>query len=128
MMRISDKLWMAIAALAAAVPWLDRTLRMLPVTPVVRDNAWLAATLASVLCVVTGYATARHSLYGFQTGWVSMILFLVVLLAMFAVMDLLPRSENALYISCFALFSLSTASFLSLKESGSWAEPAPQKW
>jgi len=117
-----------VALLTAIVPWLERVLRVLPVAPDVRDEAWLAATLATVLCVVAGYATAKHSSHGFRTGWVSMVLFMVVLMAMFSVMDLVPRSAHALYIVCFALFSLSAASFLSLKRHDGWTEPAPPEW
>ena len=45
--------------------------------------------------------------------------------AMFAVMDLIPRSDRALYIMCFALFGLSAASFLSLRREEGWSESMP---
>jgi len=126
-MRLSDlsgKVWVGVALLSTLLPWVESGLQVLPVTAAVREDAWLAAMLATLLCVVAGFATARHSAHGFQVGWVALALFMVVLVAMFAVMDLLPRSDRALYIACFALFGLSAASFLSLQTSASTAAEA----
>ena len=114
-MRIADKLLVCAALLTTALPWLERVLQVLPVSGAAREEAWLAATFATLLCVIAGYATARHSSSGFRLGWVSLQLFLAVMVAMFAVMDLIPRSDRALYIMCFAFAGLSAASFLSLR-------------
>ena len=114
-MRIADKLLVCAALLTTILPWLERVLHVLPVSGAAREEAWLAATLATLLCVIAGYATARHSFSGFRLAWVSLVLFLAVMVAMFAVMDLIPRSDRALYIMCFALAGLSAASFLSLQ-------------
>ncbi len=115
------------ALLTTALPWLERDLQVLPVSGTAREAAWLAATLATLLCVIAGYATARHTFDGFRLGWVSLMLFLAVVMAMFTVMDLIPRSDRALYIMCFALAGLSAASFLSLRsEDGRSAYTPPQ--
>ena len=126
-MRIADKMRVFAALLTTALPWLERDLQVLPVSGTAREAVWLAATLATLLCVIAGYATARHSFGGFRLGWVSLVLFLVVVVAMFAVMDLIPRSDRALYIMCFAFAGLSAASFLSLRpEDGRSAYTPPQ--
>jgi hypothetical protein len=129
-MRLSsEKVWVGVALLAILLPWLEGAFEVLPVTSAVREDTWLAAMLATLLCVVAGFATARHSLHGFQVGWVALALFMAVLVAMFAVMDLLPRSDQALYIACFALFGLSAASFLSLtRASGAGGESELPQW
>ncbi len=114
-MRIADKMRVFAALLTTTLPWLERDLQMLPVSGTAREAAWLAATLATLLCVIAGYATARHSFEGFRLGWVSLMLFLAVVVTMFTVMDLIPRSDRALYIMCFVLFGLSASSFLSLR-------------
>ncbi len=124
-MRIADTIRVFVALLTIALPWLERVFQALPVSGTVREETWLAATLATLLCVIAGYATARHSFEGFRLGWVSLMLFLAVVVAMFAVMDLIPRSDRALYIMCFALFGLSAASFLSLRREDRWSELTP---
>ena len=127
-MRIADKMRVFAALLTTALPWLERDLQVLPVSGTARETAWLAATLATLLCVIAGYATARHSFEGFRLGWVSLVLFLAVVVAMFAVMDLIPRSDRALYIMCFAFAGLSAASFLSLRREEGWSEAtSPQR-
>ncbi len=126
-MRIADTTRVFAAMLTTALPWLERDLQVLPVSGTVREEAWLAATFATLLCVIAGYATARHSFDGFRLGWVSLVLFLAVLVAMFAVMDLIPRSDRALYIMCFALAGLSAASFLSLRSEEGWSESMPPR-
>ena len=126
-MRIADTVRVFAALLTTALPWLERDLQVLPVSGTVREEAWLAATFATLLCVIAGYATARHSFDGFRLGWVSLVLFLAVLVAMFAVMDLIPRSDRALYIMCFALFGLSAASFLSLRPEDGWSAYMPSQ-
>ena len=127
-MRIADKMRVFAALLTTALPWLERDLQVLPVSGTAREAAWLAATLATLLCVIAGYATARHSFEGFRLGWVSLMLFLAVVVAMFAVMDLIPRSDRALYIMCFALFGLSAASFLSLRSEDGRSAYTPPQW
>ena len=124
-MRIADKMRVFAALLTTALPWLERDLQVLPVSGTARETAWLAATLATLLCVIAGYATARHSFEGFRLGWVSLMLFLAVVVTMFTVMDLIPRSDRALYIMCFALFGLSAASFLSMRREEGWSESMP---
>ncbi len=127
-MRIAEKILVCVALLTTALPWLERVLQVLPVSGTARETAWLAATLATLLCVIAGYATARHSFEGFRLGWVSLVLFLAVVVTMFAVMDLIPRSDRALYIMCFALFGLSAASFLSLRREDGWSEYTSPQW
>lgn len=117
---MKDHIKPAMSLLAVAVPWLERVFHVLPVANSVRDAALPAAVLATLLCVVAGYATARHSYQGLQVGWTALVLFLAVVVAMFGFMDLIPRGERGLYILCFALFGLGAASFLSLK---SYDEP-----
>jgi len=114
-MKIIEQVSAAMSLLATALPWLERTYQVLPVTQRIRDDVLPAAMLATLLCVIAGYATARHSMQGMQVGWISLVLFLAVIVAMFGFMDLLPRADRALYILCFALFGLSAASFLSLR-------------
>ena len=114
-MKIIEQVSAAMSLLATALPWLERTYQVLPVTQRIRDDVLPAAMLATLLCVIAGYATARHSTQGMQVGWTSLVLFLAVIVAMFGFMDLLPRADRALYILCFALFGLSAASFLSLR-------------
>lgn len=114
-MRILETIRASASLLATALPWLERTYHVLPVTQRIRDDVLAAATLATLLCVIAGYTTARHSTQGMQVAWTSLVLFLAVTVAMFGFMDLLPRADRALYILCFALFGLSAASFLSLR-------------
>jgi cytochrome bd-type quinol oxidase subunit 2 len=113
--RIIEQLRAAASLLVVGLPWLERIYHVLPVTERIRDAALPAAMLAALLCVIAGYATARHSMQGMHVGWTALVLFLVVLVVMFGFMDLLPRADRALYILCFALFGLSVASFLSLR-------------
>ncbi len=127
-MRIADTMRVCAALLTTALPWLERDLQVLPVSGTAREAAWLAATLATLLCVIAGYATARHSFEGFRLGWVSLVLFLTVVVAMFAVMDLIPRSDHALYIMCFAFAGLSAASFLSLRPEDGRSAYTPPQW
>jgi hypothetical protein len=127
--RLFDKLKPALALLSVYVPWLERQFRVLPVADAVRDSAMPAAVLATVLCVVAGYATARHSYQGMQIGWTALMLFLAVMVAMFGFMDLIPRGERGLYILCFALFGLSVSSFLSIPPPGPpGPEPSMVRW
>ena len=114
-MRILESLKAATSLLATGVPLLERTYQLLPVSQRVRDTALPAAVLATLLCVVAGYATARYSTQGMQVGWTSLVLFLAAVVALFGFIDLFPRGERGLYILCFALFGLSAASFLSLR-------------
>ena len=114
-MRVIDHIRAATSLLATGLPWLERTYQVLPVTQRVREDALSAAMLATLLCVIASYATARYSAQGLQVGWASLVLFLAVVVALFGFMDLLPRADRALYILYFALFGLSTASFLSLR-------------
>ena len=122
-MKIIEQIRAATSLLATGLPWVERTYQVLPVTQRVREDALPAAMLATLLCVIAGYATARHSAQGMQVGWTSLVLFLAVLVAMFGFMDLVPRADRALYILCFALFGLSAASFLSLRR-----EDAERAW
>jgi hypothetical protein len=112
---MSDQIKASLSILAAGAPWLERVFRVFPVTDAVRDAALPAAVLASVLCVIAGYATARYSYHGLAVGWSALMLFMSVVVALFGFMDLIPRGEHSLYIACFALFGLSVSSFLSLK-------------
>jgi hypothetical protein len=112
---MTDQIKASMSILAAGAPWLERVFRVFPVADAVRDAALPAAVLASVLCVIAGYATARHSYHGLAVGWVSLMLFMAVVVALFGFMDLIPRGQHGLYISCFALFGLSVSSFLSIK-------------
>ena len=113
--RIADEIRAGLSLLATGLPFLERTYQVLPVSQRVRTEALPAALLASLLCVIAGYATARHSYQGLTVGWTSLVLFLAVLIALLAFMDLIPRGERGLYVLCFALFSLSAASFLSIR-------------
>ena len=113
--KIIEQIRAAVSLLAIGLPWLERTYQVLPVTQRIRDDVLPAAILATLLCVIAGYATARYSTQGMHVGWTALVLFLAVLVAMFAFMDLLPRADRALYILSFALFGLSVASFLSLR-------------
>jgi hypothetical protein len=110
-----DQAKAAMSLLATTLPLLERIYQVLPVTQRVRMEALPAAMLATLLCVIAGYATARHSGNGLQVGWTSLVLFLVTVVALFGFMDLIPRGDRALYILTFALFGLSAASFLSIR-------------
>jgi ABC-type maltose transport system permease subunit len=112
---MADQIKAAASILAAGAPWLERVFRVFPVTDAVRDAALPAAVLASLLCVIAGYATSRHSYHGLAVGWTALMLFMAVVVALFGFMDLIPRGQHGMYISCFALFGLSVSSFLSLK-------------
>lgn len=104
-----------MSLLALGLPWVERAYQVLPVSQRVRDDALPAAMLATLLCVIAGYATARYSTQGLQVGWTSLVLFLAAVVALFGFSDLFPRGERGVYILCFALFGLSAASFLSLR-------------
>lgn len=114
-MRILEHIKAATSLLATGVPFLERTYQLLPVSARVRETALPAAVLATLLCVIAGYATARYSSQGLQVGWTSLVLFLAAVVALFGFVDLFPRAERGLYILCFALFGLSAASFLSIR-------------
>jgi hypothetical protein len=103
-----------VSLLATGLPIVERWYTLLPVSPGVRESALPAAMLATLLCVIAGYATARYSLQGLQVGWTALMLFLGVLVVLFGFMDLIPRIDRGLYILCFGLFGLSAASFLSI--------------
>ena len=113
-MRIIDQLRAASSLLATGLPLLERVYQVLPVSQRVRDTALPASMLATLLCVIAGYATARYSSEGLQVGWTSLVLFLAAVVALFGFVDMFPRGERGLYILCFALFGLSAASFLSI--------------
>ena len=121
--RIADQVKASASLLAIALPLLERSYAVLPVSQRVRADALAAAMLATSLCVIAGYATARHSFRGLEVGWTSLTLFLLVVVALFGFMDLIPRGDRALYILCFALFGLSAASFLSIRHNDSDARP-----
>jgi len=110
----ADQIKPWISVLATALPLVERSYQVLPVSQAVRDAALPAAVLATVLCVIAGYATARYSVQGLQVGWTSLVLFLGVIVALFGFMDMIPRFDRGLYILCFGLFGLSASSFLSL--------------
>jgi hypothetical protein len=113
-MKIVDQLRAASSLLATALPLLERSYEVLPVSQRVRDTSLAAAMMATLLCVIAGYATTKYSSQGMQVGWTSLVLFLAVVVALFGFVDLFPRGERGLYILCFALFGLSAASFLSI--------------
>jgi len=113
-MKIIDHIRAATSLLATGLPLVERAYQVLPVSQRVREDALPAAMLATLLCVVAGYATARHSTQGLEVGWTSLVLFLAAVVALFGFIDLFPRGERGLYILCFALFGLSSASFLSI--------------
>ena len=117
-----DQVKVTLSILAAGAPWLERVFRVFPVADAIRDAALPAAVLASLLCVIAGYATARNSGHGLAVGWSALLLFMTVVVALFGFMDLIPRGQHGLYISCFALFGLSVSSFLSIKP---YVEEAP---
>lgn len=122
--RIADQAKAAVSLLATTLPLVERAYAVLPVSQRVRADALPAAMVATVLCVIAGYATARHSFRGLEVGWTSLVLFFVVIVALFGFMDLIPRGDRALYILCFALFGLSAASFLSIRHGDPDAQPA----
>jgi len=123
--RIADQVKASLSLLATGLPLLERSYQVLPVSQRVRADALGAAVLATLLCVIAGYATARHSFRGLDVGWMSLVLFLAAIVALFGFMDLIPRADGALYILCFALFGLSAASFLSIRHEDAEAKPAP---
>jgi len=112
---MTDQIKVAVSILAAGAPWLERVFRVFPVDDAIRTAALPAAVLASLLCVIAGYATARNSGHGLAVGWTALVLFMAVVVALFGFMDLIPRGQHGMYISCFALFGLSVSSFLSIK-------------
>jgi hypothetical protein len=114
--RVMEHARAAASLLAAALPLLERSYQVLPVTQRIREDVLPAAMLATLLCIIAGYATSRHSLRGLQVGWTSLVLFMAVIVAMFGFMDLIPRGDRALYIDCFAFFGLSAASVLSIRQ------------
>ena len=58
-MRIADQIRAAIGLLAAGLPWIEGSYKILPVSQRVREDALPAAVLATLLCVIAEYATAR---------------------------------------------------------------------
>jgi len=114
-MRIVEEIRAGVSLLAAGLPWVERAYQVLPVSQRAREDALPAAALATILCVIAGYATTRHSTQGLNVGWTSLVLFLAAVVALFGFIDLFPRGERGLYILSFALFGLSAASFLSLR-------------
>jgi hypothetical protein len=114
-MRIIEHTRAAMSLLAIGLPLAERAYQVLPVSQRIRQDALPAAMMATLLCVIAGYATARYSTQGMQVGWTSLILFLAAVVALFGFIDLFPRGERGLYILCFALFGLSAASFLSIR-------------
>jgi len=114
-MRIVEEIRAAVSLFAAGLPWVERAYQVLPVSQRAREDALPAAALATILCVIAGYATTRHSTQGLNVGWTSLVLFLAAVVALFGFIDLFPRGERGLYILSFALFGLSAASFLSLR-------------
>jgi hypothetical protein len=112
----ADQIRAWLSLLATGLPLVEKSYRVLPVSQRIRGDALPAAVLASLLCVIAGYATARYSTSGLKVGWTSLVLFLAVLVALLAFMDLIPRGEGGLYVLCFALFALSAASFLSIRQ------------
>lgn len=123
--RIVDAIRASTSLVAAGLPLLERTYEVLPVTASVREDALPAAVLTTLLCVIAGYATSRHSLRGLRVGWTALVIFLGVVVVQFGFMDLLPRGGEALYILCFALFGLSAASFLSIPQPPEEDVPVP---
>ena len=111
---MSNQVRVTACILAVGAPWLERVFKVFPVSDAVRESALPAAVLASLLCVIAGYATARHSYHGLAVGWSALVLFMGLVVALFGFMDLIPRGVHGLYISCFALFGLSVSSFLSI--------------
>jgi hypothetical protein len=124
-MRIGDATRASVSLLAVGLPLLERSYEVLPVAARVREDALAAAVVTTLLCAIAGYATSRHSFRGLQVGWTSLLLFLGVVVAQFAVMDLIPRGERALYILGFGLFGLSAAAFLSIRQPPAERLPAP---
>lgn len=114
--RTADGIRAFTSLLAVGLPLLEWQYEVLPVAERVREGALPAAVLATLLCVIAGYATSRQSIQGLQVGWTALALFLAVVVALFGFMDLMPRGDRALYILCFALFGLSAASFLSIRQ------------
>jgi hypothetical protein len=122
--RIADQAKAAVSLLATTLPLVERAYAVLPVSHA-SGKTLAAAMVATLLCVIAGYATARHSYRGLDVGWMALVLFFLVVVALFGFMDLIPRGDRALYILCFALFGLSAASFLSIRHEDSEAKPAP---
>ena len=114
-MRIIEDIRAATSLFATTLPLVERAYQVLPVSQRVRETALPAAMLATVLCVIAGFVTSRHSTQGLQVGWTSLVLFLAAVVALFGFIDLYPRAERGLYILSFALFGLSASSFLSLR-------------
>jgi hypothetical protein len=114
-MRILEHIRAATSLLATGLPLLERTYQVLPVSQRVREDALPAAMLATLLCVIAGYATARYSSEGLHVGWTALVLFLAGVVTLFGFIDLFPRGERGVYILCFASFGLSAASFLSIR-------------
>ena len=112
---MSNQIRVTASILAVGAPWLERLFKVFPVSEAVREAALPAAVLASLLCVIAGYATARHSYHGLAVGWSALVLFMGVVVVLFGFMDFIPRGVHSLYISSFAFFGLSVASFLSIK-------------
>jgi hypothetical protein len=112
---MSNQIKVTISILSVGAPWLERVFRVFPVTDAVRDAALPAAVISSLLCVIAGYATARHSGHGLAVGWCALFSFMAIVVVLFGFMDMVPRGVHGLYISTFALFGLSVASFLSIK-------------
>ncbi|NOT28518.1 MAG: hypothetical protein HOP16_20745 [Acidobacteria bacterium] len=120
---MSNQIKVTVSMLSVGAPWLERVFRVFPVADAVREAALPAAVLASLLCVIAGYATSRNSGHGLAVGWCALFLFMAIVIVLFGFMDMVPRGVHGLYISTFALFGLSVASFLSIKPH---AEAPPQ--
>jgi hypothetical protein len=127
--RIADGIRASSSLLAAGLPLLERSFEVLPVARRVREDVLPAAVIATLLCVVAGYATSRNSVSGLAVGWSALVLFLGVVVAMFGFADLIPRWGRALYILSFALFGLSAAAFLSIRhEAGNEMPARMSRW
>ena len=93
-MRIADGIRASTSLLAAGLPLLERSFEVLPVTRRVREDVLPAAVIATLLCVVAGYATSRNSFNGLAVGWPSLVLFLGVVVALFGFAELIPRGDS----------------------------------
>ena len=93
-MRIVEEMRAAASLLAVGLPWVERAYQVLPVSQRAREDALPAAALATLLCVIAGYATTRHSTQGLNVGWTALVLFLSAVVALFGFLDLFPRGER----------------------------------
>jgi hypothetical protein len=99
---------------SAALPLVEQHyISVLPVSAGLRNGLLPVAILASIAAAAAGTTTAQQTTEGLTVGWISLMVFLFATIALYGVLDLVPRAGGGLYVVFFASFTLSVSSFLS---------------